>query len=427
MIQKVDMNANHSMCDALHHPQLVANTPTNGDNVQQFLFRRFLQTAASRPTQLFCLPAWMQMHRRSLVGASSSSPVSILVVAEHARGSVAPATLAALRAAQQIATASNGEPETPKQSTNIQILVFDREGSDLTGVRDQLSNVKGVTKLVVVREKRCRHSLAETLAPVIARWSVDQGYTHVLAGGSTFGKNVLPRAAGILGVQPLSDITEVCSPWEFVRPMYAGSILARVRFVPTPETSAVAGRFCMATVRGTAFGVAEQSDHGDGPAEHDITTIASQFLDESSPPTVEWLGETSATMERPRLESARIVVTGGRGVQSASHFEQLVVALADKLGAAVGATRAAVDAGMCANELQVGQTGKIVAPELYIAVGVSGAIQHLAGMKDSKVVVAINKDPEAPIFQAADFGMVGDLFEIIPSLLERLERPRSNS
>jgi len=346
---------------------------------------------------------------------------SVLVLAEHARGNVAPATWAALRAAQQVCggtLSSNGNDA--KQTGHIEVLVFDRVDSDMGAVLKQLAQVDGVSRLVLVCDGHCRYPVAEMLAPVIARWSAEQGYSHVFTGGSTFGKNILPRAAGILGIQPLSDIMQVCSPWEFVRPLYAGSILARVRLVPPSEPSSKTGWRCWATIRGTAFEAAQLRHDDACPTELDITDKARQYLQDAAPPAVEWLQQTGANAERPRLESAHIVVTGGRGLRDAEHFQAFVMELADRLGAAVGATRAAVDAGMCANELQVGQTGKVVAPELYIAVGVSGAVQHLAGMKDSKVIIAINNDPEAPIFQAADYGLVGDLFEIMPALLEKL-------
>jgi electron transfer flavoprotein alpha subunit len=242
------------------------------------------------------------------------------------------------------------------------------------------------------------HPLAEGLALLVV--GLAEGYSHVLAPATTFGKNFLPRVAALLDVAMLSDITAIESADTFVRPIYAGNALATVRSLD---------RIKLLTVRGTAFDAA-----GEGGTAAIEAIAAGEGYEQSS-----YVGAELTKSERPELTSARIVVSGGRGLGSGENFK-LIEAVADKLNAAIGASRAAVDAGYVPNDYQVGQTGKIVAPELYIAVGISGAIQHLAGMKESKVIVAINKDEEAPIFQVADYGLVADLFQALPELAERL-------
>ncbi len=245
------------------------------------------------------------------------------------------------------------------------------------------------------------HGLAENLAPLLVELA--QGYSHLLAPATTAGKNLMPRVAALLDVMQISDISAVVSPDTFVRPIYAGNALATVQSNDPIK---------VITVRGTAFPPGEATG-GAAPIE----TVASTGEAGLS----EFVRAELSKSERPELTSARVIISGGRGMQSGDNFH-LLEKVADQLGAAVGASRAAVDAGFVPNDYQVGQTGKIVAPELYIAVGISGAIQHLAGMKDSKVIVAINKDEEAPIFQIADYGLVGDLFKILPELADELER-----
>jgi electron transfer flavoprotein alpha subunit len=257
------------------------------------------------------------------------------------------------------------------------------------------SKVAGVAKVLVADAPQLGHALAENLAPLVAKLA--PGYSHVLAASDSFGKNLMPRVAALIDSQQISDIVKIVSPDTFVRPIYAGNALATVQSKDPVK---------VITVRGTAFDMAA-AEGGSAPIEK-IEAAPDAGLSS-------FVGQALSKSERPELTAARIVVSGGRGMQSGENFVMLE-RIADKLGAAVGASRAAVDAGFVPNDYQVGQTGKIVAPDLYIAVGISGAIQHLAGMKDSKVIVAINKDEEAPIFQVADYGLVADLFKVLPEL-----------
>ena len=304
--------------------------------------------------------------------------MSILVIAEHDNGSIKASTLNTVAAAQAI-------------GDDIHVLVA---GSDCQGAVAEAVEISAVTKVIKADAEIYTHQLAESVAPLVVELA--QGYSHILSAATTTGKNLMPRVAALLDVAQISDIVEVKSADTFVRPVYAGNAMATVQ-----SSDAVK----IITVRTTAFAEAEKG----GSA----TVEDSDFVSEQQVAT--FVGEQLSVSERPELTAASIVISGGRGMQSGENFA-LLEKLADKVGAAIGASRAAVDAGFVPNDMQVGQTGKIVAPELYIAVGISGAIQHLAGMKDSKVIVAINKDEEAPIFQVADYGLVADLFEALPQL-----------
>jgi electron transfer flavoprotein alpha subunit len=266
-------------------------------------------------------------------------------------------------------------------------------------VAEAAAKVAGVKKVLLAEAPALEHALAEPLAALLVQLAPN--YSHILAAATTMGKNALPRAAALLDVAQISDIAGVESPDTFVRPIYAGNAMATVQSKDAKK---------IMTVRQTAFDAAAATG---GSASIEAATPAADAGLSS------FVGQELTKTERPELTAARIVVSGGRGMQSGDNFK-LLEAVADKLGAAVGASRAAVDAGFVPNDYQVGQTGKVVAPELYIAVGISGAIQHLAGMKDSKVIVAINKDEEAPIFQVADYGLVADLFKAVPEFAEAL-------
>jgi electron transfer flavoprotein alpha subunit len=274
-------------------------------------------------------------------------------------------------------------------------------GKGVGAVAEMAARLPGVTKVLVADADAYEHALAEPLAALLV--SLAPSYEHLLAAATAVGKNVMPRVAALLDVQPISDISGVESADTFIRPIYAGNALATVR---TSDSKKVI------TVRAASFDPV--------PAEGGQATIEPVALPAPSVGS-RFVSSELSKSERPELTAARVVISGGRGMQSGENFH-LLDALADKLHAAVGASRAAVDAGFVPNDYQVGQTGKIVAPELYVAVGISGAIQHLAGMKDSKVIVAINKDEEAPIFQVADYGLVADLFKAIPELTAELER-----
>ncbi|RTR16316.1 electron transfer flavoprotein subunit alpha/FixB family protein, partial [Azospirillum griseum] len=272
-------------------------------------------------------------------------------------------------------------------------------GSGAQAVATAAAAVSGVSKVLLADDAAYEHALAEPLAALVV--SLAGGYGHILAPATSVGKNLLPRVAALLDVAAISDITGVVSADTFERPIYAGNAIATVQSKDAVK---------IITVRGTAFEAAAAS--GGAAAVESVAAAANPGLSR-------FVSAELSKSERPELTSARVVVSGGRGMQSGENFP-LLEALADKLGAAVGASRAAVDAGFVPNDYQVGQTGKIVAPDLYIAVGISGAIQHLAGMKDSKVIVAINKDEEAPIFQVADYGLVADLFKAVPELTAAL-------
>ena len=312
--------------------------------------------------------------------------MAALVVAEHDNGALKPATLNAVAAAKEIA----GEA--------VDILVA---GKNCRAVAEAAAGVAGARKVLLADDDAYDHGLAENVAPLLVELA--PGYAHLLAPATTTGKNLMPRVAALLDVMQISDISAVVSQDTFVRPIYAGNALQTVQSTDPIK---------VITVRGTAFPPGEAAG-GSAPIEN-VDPTGSAGLSE-------FVRAELSKSERPELTSARVIISGGRGMQSGDNFH-LLEKVADKLGAAVGASRAAVDAGFVPNDYQVGQTGKIVAPELYIAVGISGAIQHLAGMKDSKVIVAINKDEEAPIFQIADYGLVGDLFKILPELDAELER-----
>ncbi|KAI1267181.1 electron transfer flavoprotein domain-containing protein [Xylariaceae sp. FL1019] len=276
-------------------------------------------------------------------------------------------------------------------------------GSSIKPVAEEAAKVEGVEKIIAVDSASYDKGLPETYAPLLVENIKKGGYTHIIAGHTAFGKNLLPRVAALLDSQQISDITAIESENTFVRPIYAGNAIATVE-------SSDPVKFI--TIRGTAFPAAEIQG-GSASVEDGV--------DPKSDASVEWLSEDLAKSDRPDLATAGKVVSGGRGLKSKEDFDKVMLPLADTIGAAIGASRAAVDSGYADNSLQVGQTGKVVAPQLYMAVGISGAIQHLAGMKDSKVIAAINKDADAPIFQVADVGLVGDLFEKVPELTEKLK------
>ena len=311
--------------------------------------------------------------------------MAVMLLAEHDNKTLAPATAKALAAAKEF----GGE---------VDILIA---GENARAAADAAAKFAGVRKVLLADAPQLGQRLAEEVANLIV--PLMQSYDVLLAPSTTMGKNVAPRVAALLDVAQVSDIIEVKAPDTFVRPVYAGNALETVK---TSDTKIVA------TVRTTAFASAEE---GGSATVETITAPAPLRLTSFEKSEI-------SVSERPELTAARIVVSGGRGMQSGENFKTLIEPLADRLGAAVGASRAAVDAGYMPNDHQVGQTGKVVAPELYIAVGISGAIQHLAGMKDSKVIVAINKDAEAPIFQIADYGLVGDLFTVLPELDAELKK-----
>ncbi|WP_312331179.1 electron transfer flavoprotein subunit alpha/FixB family protein [Acinetobacter variabilis] len=310
--------------------------------------------------------------------------MSILVIAEHDNKALNAATLNVVAAAQKI-------------GGDITVLVA---GSGAQAVADQAAKVAGVSKVLLADDAAYANQLAENVAKLIAE--LGKGYSHILAASTTTGKNILPRAAALLDVSMITDIIAVDSANTFKRPIYAGNAIATVE---SSESVIVA------TVRGTAFD-AVAAEGGSAAVEAAASTGDAGIS--------KFINEEIVKSERPELTAARIVVSGGRGVGSGENYHKILDPLADKLGAAQGASRAAVDAGFVPNDMQVGQTGKIVAPDLYIAVGISGAIQHLAGMKESKVIVAINKDEEAPINAVADYWLVGDLNTVIPELVSKI-------
>ena len=309
--------------------------------------------------------------------------MTILVVAEHDNQELKPVTLNTLAAAQQI-------------GGDIVLLVA---GHNCQSVVDAASVISGVDKVLHADNAAYEHQLAENIAKLVT--GLATGYSHVLAPATTNGKNYLPRVAALLDVNQISDVTGVVSEQTFLRPIYAGNAIATVTSNDTIK---------LLTIRGTGF---------DAISPEGGSASVEALGDEYNCATSRFINEELAKSDRPELTAASVVVSGGRGMGNGENFD-ILYSLADKLGAAVGASRAAVDAGFVPNDMQVGQTGKVVAPDLYIAVGISGAIQHLAGMKDSKVIVAINKDEEAPIFQVADYGLVADLFDVIPELTDNV-------
>ena len=307
--------------------------------------------------------------------------MSILVVAEHDNNQIKGSTLNTVTAASEI-------------GGDVSVLVA---GSESSSAAEQASKIAGISSVIHVDDPIYKNFLAEDLGNLVA--SIAEGFNYILAPATTFGKNFLPRVAAKLDVQQISDIISVEDADTFKRPIYAGSCIATVKSNDSVK---------VITVRTTAFDASPMTDSS-------VTVNSGDVVDSLN--NANFVSDEIAVSDRPELTAAEVIVSGGRALGSSENFK-IIEALADKLGAAVGASRAAVDAGYVPNDYQVGQTGKIVAPTLYIAIGISGAIQHLAGMKDSKVIVAINKDEDAPIFQVADYGLVGDLFEAVPELTD---------
>jgi electron transfer flavoprotein alpha subunit len=312
--------------------------------------------------------------------------MTVLVFAEHDNKTVKKSTLNTVAAAQKI----GGE---------IHLLVA---GHECAGAAKAAAQVAGVTKVLHADAPQLDDEIAENVAALMV--TLAKSYSHLLAPATSNGKNVMPRVAALLDVQQISDIISVEKPDTFVRPIYAGNALATVKSKD---------KIKVITVRTTGFDAV--ADSGGKAAVEKIEAPTDSGLSS-------FVGREVSKSERPELTSAKVIVSGGRGMANGENFKKVLEPLADKLGAAMGASRAAVDAGFVPNDWQVGQTGKIVAPDLYVAVGISGAIQHLAGMKDSRVIIAINKDEEAPIFQVADYGIVGDLFQVVPQLVEELKK-----
>jgi electron transfer flavoprotein alpha subunit len=305
--------------------------------------------------------------------------MTILVIADHDNETIGQPTLVTLAAAQAI-------------GGDIEILVA---GENCAAAGESAAKIGGVTKVLVADNAAYGHQLAENIAELIAE--IGKNYSHILSPTTSEGKNYMPRAAALMDVAQISDISGVVSEDTFERPIYAGNAIATVQ--SSDSTKVI-------TVRGTAFDAV--SAEGGSATVEALDIVKDGGLSS-------WVKADIVKLDRPELTAASIIVSGGRGMQNGENFK-ILESVADKLGAAIGASRAAVDAGFCPNDMQVGQTGKIVAPDLYIAVGISGAIQHLAGMKDSKIIVAINKDEDAPIFQVADYGLVADLFKAVPEL-----------
>ncbi|CAG8538624.1 412_t:CDS:2 [Paraglomus occultum] len=324
------------------------------------------------------------LHRRYATAQSVSS----LLLVEHKDNNIASSTFNTLTAASKL-------------GGSITALVA---GENPEQVATTIAKFPGVSKVLTAKDKAYEHGISEVYAPLVVAAQKTHNFTHLLASNSAFGKNILPRVAALLDVAQISDIIGIEGTDTFIRPIYAGNAIAKVKSNDSVK---------VVTVRSTAFPAAKEGDNS-APTEPAPESEKSSLT--------EWVGEELQKSDRPELGSASRVVSGGRALKSRENFDKLMFSLADALGAAVGASRAAVDSGYCDNALQVGQTGKVVAPDLYLAVGISGAIQHIAGMKDSKVIAAINNDAEAPILQIADFGLIADLFTAVPELTEKLKK-----
>ena len=311
--------------------------------------------------------------------------MSVLLIAEHNNKEVRPFTLNAITAASQM-------------DEDVHVLLI---GNNCGDVAKSLSEMPAVKKVLHAEAPHYENYLAENFAPLVVK--VSENYSHIVSSANTFGKNLMPRIAAHLDISQVSDITKVISPDTFIRPIYAGNAFATVKSTDTKK--------CV-TIRPTSF---EPCEISGGSASIEKVDAVDEFT------LSKFIKREEVKSDRPELGTARIVISGGRGMQNGDNFK-LISDIADKLNAAIGASRAAVDAGYISNEHQVGQTGKVVVPDLYIAVGISGAIQHLAGMKESKIIVAINKDGEAPIFSVADYGLEADLFEALPQFLEELNK-----
>lgn len=314
--------------------------------------------------------------------------LSSLAILEQREGKLNHGSLSAVTAAQKLGGSITGFVA----------------GSNIKAVAEEASKVGGFDKIIAVENSAYDKGLPENYAPLLVENIKKGGFSHIIAGHTAFGKNLMPRVAALLDTQQISDITSIENENTFVRPIYAGNAIATV------ESS---DHIKIITIRGTAFAAAA-AENGSASIEDGV--------DPKAECTTEWVSENLAKSDRPDLATAGKVVSGGRGLKSKEEFDRIMLPLADALGAAIGASRAAVDSGYADNSLQVGQTGKVVAPQLYLCAGISGAIQHLAGMKDSKVIAAINKDADAPIFQVADVGLVGDLFDKVPELTEKLRQ-----